>query len=56
VELRLIDGWPAYEVVAAAAPGGPALRTEPARAAAPARVVLVRTPEGWRLERAERVG
>jgi eukaryotic-like serine/threonine-protein kinase len=55
-ELRLTDGWAAYDVVAADRPEGPALRTEPARPAAPARVVLVRTPEGWRIERAERLG
>jgi hypothetical protein len=52
-ELRLTDGWPAYEVTDAA---GAVLRSEPARAAAPARLVLARTPEGWRLERAERPG
>ncbi|SDE93967.1 Serine/threonine protein kinase [Blastococcus fimeti] len=55
-ELLLTDGWAAYEVVPAGDPAGPALRTEPARAPAPARVVLVRTPEGWRIERAERLG
>ncbi len=55
-ELRLTDGWPAYEVVTAADPGGAVLRTEPARAAAPARVVLTRAPDGWRMDRAERLG
>lgn len=55
-ELRLTDGWAAYEVVAVDRPEGPALRTEPARPAAPARVVLARTPGGWRIESAERLG
>ena len=55
-ELELTDSWPAYEVVPAADPAGPALRAEPGREAAPVRAVLVRTPEGWRLERAERLG
>lgn len=55
-ELRLTDGWPGYEVVAAERPDGPALRTAPARPPAPARVVLVRTADGWRIERAERLG
>ena len=55
-ELLLIDGWAGYEVVPAGDPAGPALRTGPARAPAPARVVLVRSPEGWRIERAERLG
>ncbi|MGY2129268.1 protein kinase domain-containing protein [Blastococcus sp. SYSU DS0617] len=55
-ELRLTDGWAAYEVVAADQPEGPLLRTGPARAATPARVVLTHTAEGWRLASAERLG
>ncbi len=55
-ELLLTDGWAGYEVVPAVDPAAAALRTEPARAPAPARIVLVRTPEGWRIERAERLG
>ncbi|MGY1752582.1 serine/threonine-protein kinase [Blastococcus sp. SYSU D01042] len=55
-ELRLVDGWPAYEVVRATDPAGVALRPAPARAPAPVRAVLVRAPEGWRLELVERLG
>jgi len=55
-ELRLTDGWAAYDVVASGGPDGPARRTEPARPPAPARVVLALTPEGWRIESAERPG
>ena len=53
VELRLADGWDAYDVVTAE---GASVRTEPGRPATPARVVLVRTPAGWRLESAQRLG
>lgn len=56
VELRLSDGWAPYEVVAADDPEGPALRTEAARPPSPVRMVLVPTPEGWRIESAERLG
>ena len=56
VELRLSDGWAAYEVVDADRPDGAPLRTEPARPVTPARVVLVRAPAGWRLETAQRLG
>lgn len=56
VELQLADGWAGYEVVDADRPGGAPLRTEPARPMAPARVVLVRGAEGWRLESARRPG
>ena len=53
VELRLSDGWAAYEVVDA---DGASVRIEPARAVTPVRVVLVRAPAGWRLESAQRLG
>ena len=56
VELQLVDGWSAYEVVAADRPDGPPLRTAPARPVAPVRVVLVRGAEGWRMESAQRLG
>ncbi|WP_040336775.1 serine/threonine-protein kinase [Candidatus Blastococcus massiliensis] len=55
-ELRFSDGWPSYEVVARDDPEGPALRTEPARAPTPARMVLLRTVDGWRIESVERLG
>ncbi|MCF6746382.1 serine/threonine protein kinase, partial [Blastococcus sp. KM273128] len=54
-ELLLTDRWPGYRVVRAADPAGPAVRTVPGRPDARVRMVLVRTPEGWRIERAERV-
>ncbi|WP_255362376.1 hypothetical protein [Blastococcus aurantiacus] len=56
VELRLSDGWDAYDVVAADRPDEAPVRTEPARAVTPVRVVLVPTPAGWRLESAQRLG
>lgn len=56
VELQLVDGWSAYEVVDAERPDGPPLRTAPARPATPVRVVLVRGAEGWRMESAQRLG
>ncbi len=56
VELRLSDGWDAYEVVDADAPDGAPVRTEPPRPVAPARVVLVATSTGWRMESAQRLG
>ncbi|MGY1836392.1 protein kinase [Blastococcus sp. SYSU DS0510] len=54
-ELLLTDRWPGYRVVPADDPGGPAVRTVPGRGEAQVRMVLVRTPEGWRIDRAERV-
>jgi hypothetical protein len=54
-ELRLTDGWGTYEVVRADDPAGPALRTGPARPMTPVRVVLTRTPGGWRMLSAERL-
>ena len=56
VEMRLSDGWPAYEVVDADRPDGGPVRTEPARPVTAVRVVLVRAPVGWRLESAQRLG
>jgi hypothetical protein len=53
VELRLSDGWAAYEVVRA---DGAPVRTGPARPVTPLRAGLVRAPAGWRLESAERLG
>ena len=56
VTLELVDRWPDYEVVSAAAPEGAALRTVPGRPDAGVRLVLTRTPDGWRIEVAERLG
>ena len=55
VTLQTIDGWPRYEVVPAADPGGPAVREGAARPPAAVRLVLVRTSSGWRIEGAERL-
>jgi hypothetical protein len=49
----LTDRWPEYEVVA---DGGPALRTAPGRPATAVHMVLLRTPDGWRIDSAERRG
>ncbi|MGZ4572874.1 MAG: serine/threonine-protein kinase [Blastococcus sp.] len=54
-EVRLVDRWPAYEVVPAGRPEAPALRTGAARAEAAVRMLLVRTPAGWRIGEVERV-
>ncbi|MCZ2857158.1 serine/threonine-protein kinase [Blastococcus sp. VKM Ac-2987] len=54
-ELRLTDRWPDYRVVPADDPAGAPLRTVPGRPDAEVRMVLVRTPDGWRIEQAERV-
>jgi hypothetical protein len=56
VTLRVVDRWPAYEVVRAADPGGPALRPVGERAEAEVRMTLEATAEGWRISTAERVG
>ncbi|MGY2004122.1 serine/threonine-protein kinase [Blastococcus sp. SYSU DS1024] len=53
-ELLLTDSWPDYRVVRADQPDGPALRWVTGRPEARVRMVLVRTPEGWRIESAER--
>ena len=55
VTVRIVDGWPAYEVVSSTHPAGPPLRTEPPRPEVPARLVLLRTPGGWRIESAQRL-
>jgi hypothetical protein len=55
VTLRVVDRWPAYEVVPAADPGGPALRPVGERGEAEVRMTLVATAEGWRIASAERV-
>ncbi|RZU31256.1 serine/threonine-protein kinase [Blastococcus saxobsidens] len=55
-ELRVTDRRPDHRVVAADQPDGPALRTVPGRADAEVRLLLVRTPEGWRIDAAERLG
>ncbi|TFV79165.1 serine/threonine protein kinase [Blastococcus sp. CT_GayMR19] len=54
--LDLVDRRPEYEVVAAGSGEAPALRTEPGRPQTAVRMALLRTPEGWRIESAERVG
>jgi hypothetical protein len=56
VTLDLVDSWPAYEVVSAAHPEGPAVRTGAARPAVGVRMVLARAGDGWLIESAERVG
>ena len=56
VRLELVDRWPAYEVVATGSADAPALRTAPARPDTAVRMLLVRTPDGWRIESAERLG
>jgi hypothetical protein len=50
VELTLVDRWPDYEVVEA----GAAVREVAGRPASEVRMVVVRTPEGWRISSAER--
>ena len=52
--LDLVDRWPDYEVVPSG--GGPAVQRPPGRPETAVRMVLLRTPEGWRIESAERVG
>ncbi|MGY1620381.1 serine/threonine-protein kinase [Geodermatophilus sp. SYSU D00691] len=51
-EVELVDEVPGYDVVPAAAPAGPALRSDPGRPAAPVRMVLRATADGWRIESA----
>jgi hypothetical protein len=56
IEMDLVDRWPGYDVVAAAAPDGPAIHSVPGRPETTVRMVLVRTGEGWRIESAQRLG
>ncbi|WP_199506131.1 serine/threonine-protein kinase [Geodermatophilus sp. TF02-6] len=55
VTLRVVDSWPAYEVVPVAALDGPALRSVDGRGQAEVRMTLVETEGGWRIEAAERI-
>ena len=55
-ELSLTDRWPDYRIVPAGRPDGAVLQAVPGRPTAEVRMTLVRTPEGWRIDRAERVG
>jgi hypothetical protein len=56
VQLQIVDSRPPYDVVAAGAADGPALRSDAGRADAAVRIVLVRTDAGWRIDIAELVG
>ncbi|MGR6963543.1 protein kinase domain-containing protein [Geodermatophilus sp. URMC 61] len=56
VTLRVVDRWPAYEVVRAADPGGPPLRRVDERGEAEVRMTIEATAEGWRISSAERLG
>ncbi|MGY1638517.1 protein kinase [Geodermatophilus sp. SYSU D00742] len=56
VTLDVVDAWPAYEVVAAAEPDGPAVRTVAARGEARVRMTLVAAAGGWRIHSAVRTG
>ena len=55
-EVDLVDAWPGYDVVPAAAADGSVLRTDPGRPEAPVHMVLRRTGTGWRIESAQRPG
>jgi hypothetical protein len=55
-KLTLVDRWPDYQVVDAAPVGDPAVRSVAGRPATAVRMVVVRTPEGWRISSAERAG
>lgn len=55
VTLRVVDRWPAYEVVPAADPGGPVLRLVEGRGEVEVRMTLEATATGWRIASAERV-
>ncbi|MGY1824644.1 protein kinase domain-containing protein [Geodermatophilus sp. SYSU D00079] len=56
VTLDVVDTWPAYEVVAAQEPEGPAIRTVGSRGEAQVRMTLVDGNAGWRIDAAERTG
>ena len=51
----LTDRWPGFDVAPAGDPDGAALRSVPGRPDAGVRMVLVRTPDGWRIDSAERL-
>jgi hypothetical protein len=53
VELELVDRWPDYQVVTV---DGSPVRTGTGRPESAVRMVLVRGPEGWRIETASRTG
>ncbi|MGY1726003.1 serine/threonine-protein kinase [Geodermatophilus sp. SYSU D01062] len=55
VQVRLVDSWPEYAVVAATAPDGPVLRTEAGRGEAPVTMLLVPGAGGWRIGTAGRL-
>jgi hypothetical protein len=50
----LVDSWPAHEVVTAG--DGSVVRLASGRPETVVRLVLVRAPEGWRIEGGERIG
>ena len=54
VTLRVVDRWPAYEVVPATAPNGPPLRMVPERGETEVRMTLVAVGVEWRIADAER--
>jgi hypothetical protein len=54
-ELRLVDRWARYDVVAMGQGTAMPLRTGPARPPAKVRMVLARTAAGWRIADVERV-
>jgi hypothetical protein len=53
-ELDVVDRWPAHEVVDGDDPDGPALRSAAGRPDTAVHLLLVRTADGWRIERARR--
>jgi eukaryotic-like serine/threonine-protein kinase len=55
VEMDLVDRCPGYDVVPAAEPDGPPLRSELGRPETGVRMVLVHTADGWRIESAQRL-
>ena len=54
--LDLVDRWPDYEVVGRARRTGRRSAPCPGAPTTAVRMVLVRTPDGWRIESAERLG
>jgi len=55
-QVDLVDSWAESEVVPAARPDGPALRTVPGRPSSSVHMVLVRSGKSWVIESAERRG